>query len=196
MAPLTELIADIRKEFPKFELYPKQHSLFMKLLNVLLLIITFGQMRSFMTRYTTTIGYTVYLPGRWLEHSWQARAITLRHERVHLRQREIWGMLRFVLMYLLLPVPVLRANWRTRFEMEAFAESMRARLEYYGSEALEGDYREELIGQFTGVNYFWMWTGRRRIERWYDEVRDIEMAQYLARQVDAPVPVPIQDKFC
>lgn len=171
MAPLTELIADIRREFPKFELIPKDESWLMKLLNVLLLIITFGQMRSFMSRYTTTIGYGVYIPRIWLDLPWQARAEVLRHERVHMRQRRRWGSIRFSLMYLFLPVPLLWANWRAKFEMAAYEESMRAVLEYQGYDALNSRHREWMVRQFTGPSYFWMWVGRKRIERWYDEVR-------------------------
>jgi hypothetical protein len=171
MAPLTELIKEIRFEFPKFELIPKGESKFMKLLNVCLLIITLGQMRTFMTRFTTTIGYRVYIPDTWPSWNWKERAIILRHERVHMRQRQTWGMLRFSLMYLLLPVPVLFANWRTRFEMSAYAESMRASIEYYGADSLDGHHKKWMVWQFIGPSYFWMWVGRKRIERWYNETR-------------------------
>ena len=174
MAKLLDLIADIRKEFPKFELIPKHESRFMKLLNVLLLIITFGQQRRFMSDFTTTIGYRVYIPEGWTERPWQSRAEILRHERVHMRQRQKWGSIGFSIMYLLLPVPVLWANWRTRFEMAAYEESMRARVEYYGPSVLDGkETKDWFVRQFTGPNYFWMWVGRKRIERWFYEVSGV-----------------------
>lgn len=170
MAPLTELIKSIREEFPKFELIPKDESGFMKLLNVLLLIITVGQQRSFMGQYTTTIGYKVYIPREWNDQRWEVRAVVLRHERVHMRQRQRLGMLMFSLWYLLLPMPLLFAAGRASFEKEAYAESMRADLEYFGSDYLDAGHRKWMIRQFTGPSYFWMWVGRKSVERWYDSV--------------------------
>lgn len=166
---LVDLIAEIRREFPDFELIQKSRSGFMKLLNVLLLVITFGQMRTFMTAFTTTIGCKVYIPDNWTESPWKIRAEVLRHERVHMRQKKKWGFL-FYIAYLFLPVPVLWAYCRTKFEMEAYEESMRARIEYYGLGVLMGDATKQwFVGQFTGASYFWMWVGRKRVEAWYDE---------------------------
>jgi hypothetical protein len=170
VAPLTELIADIRREFPRFELLPKQHSWFMRALNVLLLVLTCGAARGFMTRYTTVIGCKVYIPEGWHAWPWALRAEVLRHERVHLRQQRSWGALQFSLLYLFVPVPVLWAYWRTRFEMAAYEESMRARLEYLGRDSFTPAYKRWLVRQFTGPSYFWMWVSRRQVECWYDEV--------------------------
>ena len=32
------------------------------------------------------------------------------------------------------------------------------------------DYRDYIIGQFTGASYGWMWPFRGSLERWYDSV--------------------------
>jgi len=73
--------------------------------------------RSFVERYWTTIGRTIYYPtcvGDPLAHP-----IVLEHELVHVRQWERWGVLLWV-SYLLLPLPVGLCWFRFRWEREAY----------------------------------------------------------------------------
>lgn len=157
-------------EFPEFRVELKRESGFMRVLNVLLLIVTFGQQRSFMVDFITTIGHHMWVPDDWEKCPDEWRALFLRHERVHLRQQRRLGMTVYALTYLLWPVPFFWANGRTKLEMEAYAESLRARYEYFGGKALRDPrLREHVVRTFTGSSYGWMWVGRKRIERWYDD---------------------------
>ncbi len=162
---LAEIERSIAAEFPQFKVVKKSESQFMRLIDVLLRIITVGAMKKFMDSFTTTIGYTVYVPTDWTKRSETTRAITLRHERVHMRQRQKYGFA-FNLLYLL-ALPCYRAFFRTQFEKEAYEESMKALQEYYGGNILASQ-RENFISYFTGPSYFWMWTKREDIEAWYD----------------------------
>jgi hypothetical protein len=164
-----ELLATL-EEFPRFRIKFKHESWFMKLLNVLLLIVTFGQQRGFMTRFITTIGRYMWVPRDWGEWNDKGRALILRHERVHMRQQESLGMVVYVLTYLLWPIPILWANGRTELEMDAYEETLRGFYEYFGAAALrDPELRKSIIKHFTSGDYAWMWVGRRRIERWYDD---------------------------
>ena len=166
---VQELTQGIREEFPDFALVPKQDSSFMKLCDLGLRIITFGSMCDFMKTFTTTVGYTVYVPSRWDSWDWRARVTILRHERIHMRQRSRPNILWYSIKYLLLWLPCFFAYFRMKYEMEAYEESMKADLEYYGGHLLrQSDYRQTMISHFTGAQYFWTWPWRTRIEDWYD----------------------------
>lgn len=170
MSPYDLLLVEIRKDYPKFKLIPKKDSGFMKFLHVCLLIITFGQMKTFMEKFTTTIGYTVYTPELWERWNDPRRMLILRHEAVHMKQRKEKGSFWFSLSYLLLPVPCVWAYFRMKYEMEAYEVSIQAKWEYFGTRGFNPEAREAMIKRFTGPSYFWTWPWRKRIERWYDEL--------------------------
>ena len=165
-----ELVAEIKAEFPDFQIKPKQESAFMRLLGKLLLVLTLGKMTAFMTSFTTTIGRTIYTPAKW--ESWKERPkmVILRHERVHLRQAKKYGQFLFSLLYLFAPVPMGLAWFRAKLEWEAYEESLRATAEFYGVGAVKvRAYRESVVYNFVGPNYAWMWPFRAQVERWYDD---------------------------
>lgn len=168
---LKSLVAEIQAEFPSFRLVPKEGSFFMKSIDVLLRVITLGLMRNFMTNFITTIGYTVYVNKGWDSSSEVGKAIVLRHERVHMRQRRKYGSILFSLMYLLLPLPCVFSYFRRQFEMEAYAETLLAIVELNpaGIAGLQTyGHREHVISFFTGPSYFWTWPFRKQVEAWYD----------------------------
>lgn len=164
-----DLCLSIRGEFPYFRLVEKRASAFMKFLDVCLKLITFWQMRRFMTSFTTTIGYTVYTPSEWDNMSERSKIAVLRHERIHMRQKDRDGFW-FSVKYLLLPFPVLWAYYRMKYEMEAYEESMRVLWEYRGVEGFTEEYKAFTMSIFTGASYFWTWPWKKRIEAWYDGV--------------------------
>lgn len=167
---LQQVEKDILAEFPEFKLVPKADSRLMKVANVLLLIITFGQMKSFMTKFTTTMGYTVFTPYNWGQRSDRSRVVTLMHERIHMRQRQKYGMLLFGFLYLFVAFPIGLAYFRMKFEKEAYEESLRVTALVAGVELLlTHAHRESYIQHFTTAQYFWMWPFRGSIGRWYDE---------------------------
>ncbi len=171
MKNFSELKLDY--EHPKFKLAWKQESGLMKAINWLL---GAGKKDSpFMAHYATTVGKTIYMPKAWWHSARDTeKHILLRHEFVHIRQTERLSTMLFLLLYLLI-LPVGFAYFRTRFEKEAYAETLRARYEYYGKKALaDQTYRDWLISQFTGSQYGWMWPFPRLMRKWYDKtVSDI-----------------------
>jgi len=168
---LAELEQQIRDEFPKFKVVAKSNSKLMKAIDIFLKVITFGQMKSFMTRFITTVGYTVYVTDSWSERPQVGRVITLRHERVHMRQRKKYGAFLFTFLYLFFPFPVGLAYFRMKFEKEGYEESMRALFEEHGAAVLKiPSNKQRFVDHFTTAQYFWMWPFKGAIGRWYDEV--------------------------
>lgn len=161
----------LQVEFPKLRVIPKAKVWWMPYLALLLKLLSFGRMISFMSQYTTTLGHTIYTPSNWEDQPFFSRAAILRHEGVHFRQREKMGFVTYALAYLFLPLPAVFAVGRRDMEMEAYEETLRAFAEYYGVQALrENHIRIRVTDEFLGPNYLWMWPFRKDIDRWYDEV--------------------------
>ena len=176
-SPLCErLVEDIRREFPRFRIVRKDQAWTQRALDALLRLVTFGGQRSYLTGYQTTIGQTVYVTPDWDELPDETRYVTLRHEREHLRQFRRYTVPGMALLYLLLPLPVGLAWFRTRFEMQGYAETIRASVEVYGpAYVMRPVFREHVVSQFLTGAYGWMWPFRRAVERWYDGVASREM---------------------
>jgi hypothetical protein len=166
-----QLVADIGREFPRFRIVRKNESRLQRGIHYGLVAITFGGMRHYLDGYHTTLGQTVYVTPTWDDHSYDRRYVTLRHERIHMQQFRRFTRLGMALLYGLLPLPMGLAYFRARFEMAAYAESIRAAAEVWGIESVrDPDYRNGILSQFTGPAYGWMWPFRRSLERWYDAV--------------------------
>jgi hypothetical protein len=161
----------LQAEIPGVRIVRKDHSRFQRAIHRVLVVITFGQMRAYLDGYQTTIGRTIYVTPDWDDRDDLERYVTLRHEAVHLRQFRRWTLPGMALAYLLLPLPMGLAWVRTRFEQEAYAESIRAAAEVYGPDRpRDPAFRERIVSQFIGPSYGWMWPFRRSIERWYDRI--------------------------
>ena len=167
MAPLTQLIEDIRQEFPDFELRIKQRSRLMRLLDWLLRVITLNHQKSFMTAYITTLGDKVYIPSTWSDLPWESRYSVLRHERVHMRQSKKYGRFWYSIFYLFFPIPILFAYGRLILEQEAYEETIRSDFQVSGLEIFDQDYENWLVAQLTGPAYFWTWVWKPTIRKWY-----------------------------
>ena len=172
--PLTDaLIAEITREFPRFRLIRKDRAWTQKTIDRLLRVVTFGGQRSYLTGYHTTIGQRVYVTSDWEELPDANRYVTLRHERAHLRQFRRYTLPGMALLYLLLPLPIGLAWFRARFEMQGYAETIRASVEVYGAAWVRRPvFREHVVSQFLTGAYGWMWPFRRSVERWYDRVAE------------------------
>jgi hypothetical protein len=171
-----QLIAEIRREFPNFELIPKRRSLFARAIDIALRIVTLNAQREFLTRYHTVLFGKLYLPDAWDTTPDLARLVTLCHERVHLRQRRRYGDFLMTFLYLIPFFPLGLAYGRARMEWEAYAETLRATAQYAGLEAARSPaLREYIVRQFVSGAYGWMWPFPRTVKRWYDEaLTDIE----------------------
>ena len=146
----------LTREIPGFRIVRKDRSRWQRAIHWSLVAVTFGGMRAYLTSYQTTIRRTVYVTADWDDRDARTRYITLRHEAVHLRQFRRFTLPGMALLYVLLPLPLGLAWCRARFEMAAYAEEIRA--------------TAEVIGEFLGPSYGWMWPFRRSLERWYDRV--------------------------
>jgi hypothetical protein len=167
----AELVRELRAEFPRMRIVKKCDSPIHRAIHYFLVGITVGGMRSYLDGYQTTIGRTIYVTADWDERDPLERYVTLRHEAVHLRQFRRFTLPGMAFLYLFLPLPLGVAYFRARFEMEAYAESIRAAAEVHGTARPHSPwYRAHVIAQFTGPAYGWMWPFRRALERWYDGV--------------------------
>jgi hypothetical protein len=165
------LVDALRTEIPGFRIVRKDRSPLHRAIHHVLIVVTLGQMRSYLDSYQTTIGNTVYVTSDWDDWDPDRRYVTLRHEAVHLRQFRKLTLPVMAFLYLLVPLPLGLAYFRARFEMEAYAESIRAAAEVWGpSYPTANAYRAHVIDQFMGASYGWMWPFRRSVERWYDGV--------------------------
>ncbi len=162
-------LAELTREFPRFRLIYKRSSPLSRLLHVLLLGVTFGGQRTFLSGYYTVLGDTLYVPDCWDDLDEPGRVILLRHERVHLRQRRRYGSIGMALLYLLPIFPLGLAYGRARIEWEAYTETLRATAELLGIDAARDPrLRERIVSRFTGADYGWMWPFRSQVEAWYD----------------------------
>jgi hypothetical protein len=163
------LLDEIRQEIPGFRVVRKDRSRFQRLIDAALRVVTLGAQRGYLTHYQTTIGSTVYVTPDWDDLPAAQRLVTMRHERVHLRQFRRYTLVGMAVLYLLVPLPLGLAWFRARFEWEAYTESIRAAAELHGRAHVEDPrFRERILGQFTSGAYGWMWPFRRQLDRWYD----------------------------
>ena len=162
------LLVEVKSEFPQFEIVKKSDSSLMKTIDIILKIVSFGQTKNFMQDFITTIGDKIYVPPIWDAYSLSTKAITVRHERVHMRQAKRIGKFLFSFAYIMLPFPIVFAYFRMKFEKEGYEESLRAYHEYYGTKFFTPALKESVIKHFTTSEYFWMWPWRSQIEKWYD----------------------------
>ena len=168
-----QLCADLRREFPRFAIVRKDHSPLQRAIAIGLTIITAGQMRTYLDDFQTTIGSTVYVTPDWDSRVDDERYVTMRHEAVHMRQFRQFTLPGMALLYLLLPLPMGLAWFRTRFEMAAYAEGIVAAAEIWGeAHVRDPRYRASVLRNFTGAAYGWMWPFQRSLDRWYDRVLD------------------------
>lgn len=173
MSRYEALVAALREEIPGFRIVRKDRSSLHRMIHLALVAVTLGGMRSYLDAYQTTIGKTVYVTADWDTPAWtdDQRYCTLRHEAVHLRQFRRYTLPAMAVLYVLLPLPLGLAYFRARFEMEAYAETVRAEAEVYGPDYPRAPARRaRIVEQFTGPSYGWMWPFRRSVERWYDRV--------------------------
>ena len=181
---LDTLLADLRREFPRFRIVPKAHNRLSRAIDLVLRIVTLGRQSRYLTHYHTVLGDTLYVPDGWAEAAPIDRVITLRHERVHLRQRRRYGMVGMALLYLVPFLPLGLAYGRARLEWEAYRETIRATAELRGRDAAHSpELRARIVEQFTGAAYGWMWPFARTIARWLDEA---------LTELDRPVKEPGQ----
>lgn len=166
-----QFIEEIRREFPRFRVIKKRGDPLSHLIDVLLRVITLNGQREYITSYHTILANRLYVPDGWETINDESRVITLRHERVHLRQNRRYTPLGMAVIYTLPFFPLGLAYGRARIEWEAYAETIRATAEFRGFDAAASPHlRAHIVSQFTSAAYGWMWPFPAQIERWYDLV--------------------------
>ncbi len=164
-----QLVADIRLEFPNFQIVPKRSRWLQRGISAALAAITLGGQRHYLTRYHTVLFGKLYVPDAWEAMADDDRYVLLRHERVHLRQLRRMGQVPMALVYLVPFFPLFLAWGRARIEWEAYVETIRATAEVYGLDAARA-LKEDIVRRYVGPDYGWMWPFPRAIRRWFDEV--------------------------
>jgi hypothetical protein len=162
----VDLHADYARLAATVRIVPKAQVWHQRAIHHLLRAVTLGAQSSYLDRYVTTLWRTVYVTPDWEARPIEERWATLRHELVHVRQFERWGLL-FALAYLLLPLPLGLAWFRMRAERAAYEETLRAWHQLGGRAAAER-LRAHICHQFTSGAYGWMWPFPSAVARWFD----------------------------
>jgi hypothetical protein len=163
------LLDGIRREFPDFQILAKRDNRLQRAIAFALVLVTLGGQRHYLTRYHTVLFGKLFVPDAWRTMDDDERYVLLRHERVHLRQRERMGQVAMALVYLVPFFPLFLAWGRARLEWEGYVETIRATAEVYGLDAARA-LREEIVRRYVGPDYGWMWPFPRAIRRWFGEV--------------------------
>jgi hypothetical protein len=163
------LLDDIRAEFPTFEILHKRGRRLQGAISLALATMTLGRQRHYITRYHTVLFGKLYVADTWATMSGDERYVLLRHERVHLRQRERMGDLVMAFVYLVPFFPLCFAWGRARIEWEAYVETIRATADVYGLDAARA-LRGEIVRRYVGPDYGWMWPFPSAVHRWFSAV--------------------------
>lgn len=165
----NKIYSRIKSAYPKFDVLEKENSTFMKILNVFMIILSFGQNKEFLTKYITTIGYKIYVPEFWFRTPYHIRIEKLYHEAIHMEQRTRYGILFYPLYLLGLPFPIFFAYYRTKFEKEGYEATMQYHYKRYGEQFFTTEYKNSILEKFSSSGYLWMWMNKSSIEKWYDD---------------------------
>ncbi len=166
MKNFEKLVVETAEEFPNFEIHYKQDSWLCKAINIFLKVITFWQMKKFMTHFITTIGNKVYVPDSWDERSDFDKYLVLFHERVHMRQKAKYGMIPFAICYLFLPFPIGFAGFRVLFEVEAYGAELVELMDEIPDVYVCQHFMNQVADNLTNQNYFWSWYSRQDVLHW------------------------------
>lgn len=152
-------------------------------LHYIVLAVTFGTNRRFLTDYLTTIGPWIGVPEGY-DPSRPENQPTLEHEREHIRQYHRYGlgwlplgMLVVAILYAIVPLPLGFAYFRWRLEREAYAVGYRAELKLYAARpgvlppdvwARRRQLIEHGVAQLSGGSYGWAWLPSSQVRRWFE----------------------------
>jgi len=142
----------------------------MWIIHVFLMIISFGKIRNFMTKFTTTVGNRIYFSSNATISAWSLSK-TLAHEGIHLEQQRRDGRLLFALRYLF------SRKWRARYEADAYTMS-NAFYIWSGIDIASPSSR--MVSLFTGPAYMYMNTDKLSVIKTLQEgIDDIRSCSYI-----------------
>ncbi len=169
-------VREMIEEFPSFRIVKKRGDRLQHAIDRFLRIVTFGGMKTYLTRYHTVLFGALWVPDTWPEMNDLDRYVLLRHERVHLRQRKRMGDVVMAFVYLVPFFPLGLAYGRARIEWEAYEETLLATAEVYGLPAAYA-LKSFLFARFRGPDYGFMWPFEGSLERWFSaSMKKVEAA--------------------
>lgn len=170
----SELLAAASKEYG-LVIENKADRWYWRLAGYFLTVITFGNL-DFANRFFSTFGNRIGVTPSWEGLHAKERYIVLLHEVEHMKQYKAAGFgsvwLGFVIAgigYLLLPLPIGVAWIRTKMEMAAYTQTVRALIRVYGVNVARSE-KARIVGHFTSWSYLFMWPFKRYVEAWYDDM--------------------------
>jgi hypothetical protein len=132
----------------------------------IVMVVTFGKNKTFMTDFITTVGSKIGVPRAWDGWPDEMKAEILAHEFTHVKQAKKWTLPVFWIAYLFLPLPLGLAYCRYRFEREAYLAGFKMVMKY------APDNRQALIDQvvqeMTTSEYAWTWPFKKTVRAWFE----------------------------
>ena len=138
----------------QYKIINKSDSLLMKIVSNIL----FFNKKKFMDEMPTTFGNKVYVPTMWNSFSNKKRKAMLEHELVHIRQFKKFTIPGFLLLYLLLPLPLLLSWFRVKFEVEAYAVTLK-----HTPRGKHKKHLEHYVNEVCGPRYLWSWYNKEYV---------------------------------
>ena len=196
---LSDAAAVVKQFVPETTIYPKELS---RLHRFIAFILFFN--KSYLNRYWTTIGYEMAYPSNPVWH-------VVFHEGVHVRQAEKYTRIGFGFLYLfpqtlaalvvlapilswwwllaLLFLAPLPAPFRMLFELEAYQMSVSIHQWRNGSTSKMKRYIDQIVSNFTGPGYWFMWPWKSYIRRKLEEAQD--KAFFLRYNISDPYEIAV-----
>lgn len=170
---LAELIEFGKREYG-LVIEPKESKWYWRVMGKIISALSFGKI-DFMNNFFSTFGNKIGTTPSWDVYWIGSKYEIVLHEMEHLRQKKKFGLgsvwLGTFIMgfaYLFLPLPIGLAWCRAELEKQAFAESIRARIQTSGLDHAMS-LKSVVVKSFTGVDYFFMWPFKNHISKWFDE---------------------------
>lgn len=147
---------------------------FWKLINIIIIILSRGKNRRFLTDYVTTIGNRIAVPPEKFKTLPPLEALALlEHELVHVKQAKAYGLGNIYLgtviwgaLWLLAPIPSGLAYFRYKFEREAYLKQAQVRILHMGHEDTI-EWIEWVVKELSGPSYIWAWPFPNKIREWF-----------------------------
>jgi len=168
----ADLTAKAQALCPGAKVVRKQSSWLMWAIHGFFCGVTFGSYRSFMSRFATSIGSSIYIPEEWgvttVDH-------ILPHECRHIWQSRKGWHLGFALFYLFFPLPFKLAWGRFWSELDADREEWKAQLAAQGEAAfptIRASAARRAVS-VCSVDYFWSWPKSWGTKRYAEEAEKV-----------------------
>lgn len=142
------------------------------IMDFMMRVLTFGQVKHFIYSYTITLGRTIYFPIQWDREILVERDyLVLKQEVSHVIQMKKLGLGNVYLgsavwlfAFFFLPCPILFAWFRYKWKREAYLESWRL-----GQKVGINIPVEHYAHALTSSLFVWTWFSRKQVLRWFQE---------------------------